>query len=446
MKTYWLFFPLLLLSLVSCQTADVTPTVEHATPLPTATTTSRSIVIYLPSVAHLSSTSPKLNLLDGSKVALVTTTGVVLLTEQDGALRETIFRGAYGPIWSPGGRALAFETLETIGWIDTATLQSHQIAIPRHDYENHLLRWSPDGRWLSFWRAKEITPGPTKVQLDLWIAQSDGSTLRQLLLAWQAPYYQGPADVSWSSDGTVIAYTVAEGGWRLIEVASGADILIPSATSSSLQGRLQLPRVVWAPSDAVGVTMLNLGKEYPDCPLSLTLFDAHARRVIRETIGCGIRPLRWSADGSEFLFNAPVDYENRLDRGSTPEPLRTFALPRDGGAIRLLPPAPVPTPTPHSKQTMVANSDGIYAIAPDGSRRALVEFNYYFTVFAAYSSELGVGATWSANRKRIIFAAGDNAPTTKGDHDAVWSLDVATGELDRLIADTRIYGFLPLPK
>ncbi len=463
MKTYWLFFPLLLLSLVSCQTADVTPTVEHATPLPTATEAPRSVMIYLPNVAYgfVTPTPPALNVLDGSKIALLTrhdnrpsdiyNSSVRLLTEHEGVVRESIFNDSLSPGWSPDGRWLAFETAGAIRVVDTTSLENRQLTFPSPGMADHLPRWSPDGKWIAFERSIGKDPSLwnfERQEISIWITQVDGSNVRQLAPKWKAHNWLSP--VSWSSDGTVIAYVAPTAGTeddtKFVEVASGIAISLTQSLSELWPNdRLPGTQIMWAPNSATGVAVLDWGNGRCGCATTLTIFDVQARRIIRREGGCGIKKLAWSADGTQLHFDAPANYQTlQLCGGPPAGPIRTFAVPRDGSPIRVLPPGP--TATPDSRQTITVSRYGIFSIAPDGSKRTLLEFNDRFTAFTFYDLNSGVGATWSASHSRIILVAGDYPRGRIGDHDAVWSLEIATGKLDKVSSDTRIINFLPFTK
>lgn len=131
--------------------------------------------------------------------------GGLYVVRPDGSGMRRLYSGPASNVdWSPDGRRLAFEGDRCIcvvaigGGRPVAILRGQQFAHPV---------WAPDGRRLAVVRWKE------DVSTEIAVVQSDGRTLRRLLL----PRHRAGAldasqiDPSWSPDGSQIAFELGQG-------------------------------------------------------------------------------------------------------------------------------------------------------------------------------------------------------------------------------------------
>jgi Tol biopolymer transport system component len=159
---------------------------------------------------------------------------------------------------------------------------------------NPLLRWSPDGNWISYIASHE-----------LWIVSRDGSEKRKLL---SLPETREFFKYAWSPDSSKIAYLETVGGKSTVTPTPGPDMglapylvgMIDIETGkiselSSFEANAGIPVLLWSPN---GRDLLFI-KDY-----SLVIFDVTANKVVK-TIkrGCGLeRGLSWSPNGKWFSY------------------------------------------------------------------------------------------------------------------------------------------------
>jgi WD40-like Beta Propeller Repeat len=142
--------------------------------------------------------------------------------------------------------------------------------------------WSPDGSQLAFASTRPFNDG-----WHIWLANADGSNLRQLTSGFGV-------SPSWSPDGTRIAYDGGGAIWLVDVDGTNARQLTPGATPESTPS--------WSPDG----TRLVFGR-YRDWPTSsvhnLWLIDADgsgARQLT--TAGTYDGKAAWSPDGSQIVF------------------------------------------------------------------------------------------------------------------------------------------------
>ncbi len=159
---------------------------------------------------------------------------------------------------------------------------------------NPLLRWSPDGNWISYIASHE-----------LWIVSRDGSEKRKLL---SLPETREFFIYVWSPDSSKIAYLETVVSKSTVTPTPGPDNgmapylvgVIDIATGnvselSSFEANAGIPILLWSPN---GRDLLFI-KDY-----SLVLLEVATRKVVK-TIqrGCGLeRGLSWSPNGKWFSY------------------------------------------------------------------------------------------------------------------------------------------------
>jgi len=159
---------------------------------------------------------------------------------------------------------------------------------------NPLLRWSPDGNWISYIASHE-----------LWIVSRDGTEKRKLL---PLPETREFFIYVWSPDSSKIAYLETVGGKSTVTPTPGRDMgldpylvgMIDIETGnvsdlSSFEANAGIPILLWSPNRR---TLLFI-KDF-----SLILFDVAAHKIVK-TIkrGCGLeRGLSWSPNGKWFSY------------------------------------------------------------------------------------------------------------------------------------------------
>jgi len=77
--------------------------------------------------------------------------------------------------WSPKGDSLTYTTSKGTGVFDPATGKRRFVAAPTNDPSNNPPSWSPDGKWILFWRFDLGYGAPSDVHLQLWAMRSDGT-------------------------------------------------------------------------------------------------------------------------------------------------------------------------------------------------------------------------------------------------------------------------------
>jgi Tol biopolymer transport system component len=117
---------------------------------------------------------------DGSRVALVDGQSLVVSAVDGGARRIVAsgdwFAEAGNPLWSPSGDRIALETRrDEIQIVDVATGKATLLATIPGVGPRHLIRFSPEGDRLLFWRSdSNDVPG-------LWSVDVDWTNLRLLV-------------------------------------------------------------------------------------------------------------------------------------------------------------------------------------------------------------------------------------------------------------------------
>lgn len=200
-----------------------------------------------------------------------------------------VFRGQC-PVWSPDGREIAFFRYESAG---TATITSLRIAsrngvsvrtVTATDF-NYYVAWSPDSKSLAFLR---YGPPSDAAKFGVFTIQSDGSGLTRVT----DNYPNTNSNVSWSSDGAVIAT-------RCVDFASGYSRICQWSPSGSLVRTLSRPNGSyslwgWSPAEK-----LLLYYDFPGKPLNVMAADGTAQVSLwTGTLANGaLSSAVWSPDG-----------------------------------------------------------------------------------------------------------------------------------------------------
>jgi len=149
---------------------------------------------------------------DGQRLAFLAWkwTGFLTINADGSGLNQVSTPPVQHPAWSPDGSVIAFSGSIGVEGRDIITVdpQGSQISILTGDstYEDFGPEWSPDGSKIVFQR---MVYGCDEMagdcDLDLWIINADGSSLRQLTDTPDTWEY----NPRWSSDGTEIAFGVS---------------------------------------------------------------------------------------------------------------------------------------------------------------------------------------------------------------------------------------------
>jgi Tol biopolymer transport system component len=227
-------------------------------------------------------------------------------------------RSDYNPDWSPDGSTVLFERrvltsqgddLFTVS-ADGATL--HRLTACSEDpncWSDNEGRWSPDGRLIGFGRATgpRDHDGPTKVAI--YVANSDGSGIRQLS---SPPTNYEDHYPSWSPDGQSIVF---HRNTSTNNVPSRTTLLAVNVSTGKERTIYTLP--AWAPGAGLP-TWAPDGKRilfgywclYDSCPAS-TRNRVNARLATIHPDGTGLRVLRlklladsgtWSPTGKQIAY------------------------------------------------------------------------------------------------------------------------------------------------
>ena len=206
----------------------------------------------------------------------------------DGTGVRKVFGTAVHPVWSPSGRLLAFrdfvvgESGDVVGRLKVARPDgSHVRTLFRGtalDGVHSLPAWSPNGKWIAFnaWRANGHR---------VFLVRADGSGLRRLANGTYP---------SWSPNGKLIAFERNRSVW-VIPAAGGP------ARRLSADGRCP----TWSPS---GRQIAFLTNGAPGSLLEVVRPDGRGKRVLARAADCYAygwsepSPPVWSRDGGSIYF------------------------------------------------------------------------------------------------------------------------------------------------
>ncbi len=213
----------------------------------------------------------------------------VWVVKADGTGKQKLFSAAVHPVWSPGGRRLAFrefvvgESGEALGSLNVAWPDgSHVRTLYRGgalDGMHSVATWSPDGKWIAFntWRNS---------QHRLFLVRSDGSRVRRLTSG---------AFPAWSPTGKLIAFERDGGVWVISPKGK-------HARRVAADGRCP----TWSPA---GKRIAYLaGGSLRRSLLMVVRPNGRGRRILAEAADCYERgwaepsPPAWSRDGRWLYF------------------------------------------------------------------------------------------------------------------------------------------------
>jgi Tol biopolymer transport system component len=203
--------------------------------------------------------------------------------------RETGFDAS--PVWSPDGRLLASFGVGGVVIRTAGGSVLRRIAIPVDGFLEEL-RWSPDGRWLSYLVEHCSYQDPRGYVVppcaDLWITHSDGGGTRRLLdrdvdlLDWGVSY-------AWSPGSRRLVYEALSSGattLAVVDLQSGAARRIPGTAGAA--------DPVWSPRREIayarGRTVFTVEPN-----------GGRPRRLVR---GTSLTRPAWSPNGRHLVYLA----------------------------------------------------------------------------------------------------------------------------------------------
>jgi Tol biopolymer transport system component len=212
---------------------------------------------------------------------------VQLVPPSGGPPREV---GAGGdPSWSPDGTEIAFASAEGVRVIVLDSGASRRITSDRTDFAPE---FSPDGRMIAFRRG--LLP-----RGDIWVVSSDGSDARPIAEALRSRHLTGAAQrLTWSTDGTRIAYTAA----RDARARSDDEVVIAALDGSGGRTLASHPahdrEPTWAPAgDRLAFTSLREG----NAEVYTVDSDGGNLLNVSRSRGYDAEP-DWSPDGTRLAF------------------------------------------------------------------------------------------------------------------------------------------------
>lgn len=206
--------------------------------------------------------------------------------------------GNRGDAWSPNGQRLAYVTADGIWVVAAPDFHQPRRLIRKESGEHHpitQLQWSPDGQQLAFTSSR---PGDSWGTL--WLAQADGTQVRDLLPPGRPPHSPGTRSVrisTWLSKQE-IAFVHGCGteciGLNTIDEQTGSARHLGIAAGS----------IYWSPTKTLAVTEEHLGglglidAKLPGIPLAELSSQSPRPALLK---GCAGRTPPWQ--GPEYYFN-----------------------------------------------------------------------------------------------------------------------------------------------
>jgi Tol biopolymer transport system component len=192
------------------------------------------------------------------------------------------------PAWSPNGRLIASFGANDVVIRTGDGSAVRRVPIPVEGFAEEL-RWSPDGRWLSYLvehcsyedpRGYVVSPCA-----DLWVVRPDGSSGRRLLDR-DVAMVEG-ASYSWSPDSRRLVYEVLTSGptWlAVIDLRSGARTRIPGTAGAA--------DPVWSPRGGIAFVLRR----------GLFVARGDGRGLRRLVRGQALARPAWTRDGRRIAY------------------------------------------------------------------------------------------------------------------------------------------------
>jgi TolB protein len=261
----------------------------------------------------------------------------IAVVEPDRSGFRILIENASEPAWSADGRSIAFVRKSTRGdWdifiADADGSDVRQLAIPGGDEISPAL--SPDGSQIAF---EEYRHGGRLAQID--VVNVDGSDRRQVT---HDEHYYGysPAWPEWSQDGRWILFTGATGVFARIHPNGSGRVDLDLGTDSPTG----YPS--WSPNGQ------QVAFSATDCGICVSSVDGKRVRRVSLVRGDALQPA-WSPDGHEIVFTHEIITKTRT-RSKYKLEADLYVINADGSGLRPLvrgkaqtsEPAWQPTPAP----------------------------------------------------------------------------------------------------
>ena len=283
---------------------------------------------------------------------------------------------------------------------------------PNREWEDAGARWSPDDRWIAFYRVEVGCGGP----IGMWVVRADGTRLRRLGNGGR------PSPPTWSPDGRLVAFAGGSGivamepqGRGLDQLTTGPDF----APAWSPDGKLIVFRSGTAPDaglwvmNADGSGQRSLVDRLYD--LSFPAWSPDSRSIVYVAPGSGLsedvyvidvddgtvvnvsrsaasdRNPDWTPAGDYVAFDS--------DRGGDRQ---VYVAPWDGSVVRQ---ATIPPGAAHNPS--FGRYEGRLAYVRDAPEPGL-----YMTSGPLFEEQLSArpdilgAASWSTKGDRLAFSAG----------------------------------------